>query len=58
MRAALAVAAAAAAAVLTLTAPANAPVARPWHYPCRMHLANGAEWFTPARDFWAGRCQQ
>lgn len=39
---------------------ANTALPHPWHYPCVMHLAQGGrdEWFTPARDFWKGLCQQ
>lgn len=38
--------------------PANVAPAVHWRYPCREHLADGMEWFTPARAFMAGRCLQ
>lgn len=54
----LILAAAVAGFIVMLRLPGNVAPAHPWRYPCRMHRAHGFEWFTPARLFWAGRCQQ
>lgn len=51
----------AAAAVLgglaALQAPANAPPAHRYHYPCKAHSAPPFLSYTPEHDFMAGLCQ-